>query len=478
MNDAELNSLEWMLGRWLLGGPARTGAPSSWQTATEGLPETEAELRLLALAGQALQVTAHPRPDSRLFFRPDLPELHLPMLEGEARRLYLRSSENTGNKEHMAQVLRLVAARGYVVHPLDGMPPGNPDAWPDVYSPWAVWMKGEQIGPCPGERITSDNWEVFTPAERNRLLRSLRQADPSAVTDLYAARLASESLEIRVTLLAILSVKLGDYDRELLRDFSHDRSARIREIAAHFLARLGEDMPCDDPGEELAQYFVRTTTGLFRHRPLFKARSLKNDAQKKGRAERLTRASLGRIALALETTPAELAAHWQFGETPDVDLLMTQLVGQTASDELTQLWCERTLAESEAFSQLLMAVRERLSAGFRRRVAEKALATGLPLSVAGMWMEGQEGSLPLEALKKSPHWDTLSDALSAEIDKGESQKATTAEALFHFGILSDSSAAQARLDQFHSWRLSGFDIRVTLLQLNAVLSPATTTTNA
>ena len=103
--------------RWMIGGE---GAAAD-HPLVAGASGVEADLRLLALAGQYQRFVQPPQPPV-LNLRPDLPTLALPFLPDALRPLSRRLLQDKADRAQLWLAI-FASRRGYVLHPADWMPP-------------------------------------------------------------------------------------------------------------------------------------------------------------------------------------------------------------------------------------------------------------------------------------------------------------------------------------------------------------------
>ncbi len=118
--------------------------------------------------------------------------------------------------------------------------------------------------------LTDDNWTEATPARRERHLRERRRADPAAARAMVEAVFANEGADLRLRLLDALRIGLGPDDRPFLEGLAKDRAPKVRELAAHYLARLpGPDGVPPAAVQALAR-IGKETSGFFRKKAVIK----------------------------------------------------------------------------------------------------------------------------------------------------------------------------------------------------------------
>jgi len=466
MNLTDAADIEKLLGRWVNGAPSAPATPESWRPALDGLPDSEADLRRLALAGQALQTAFRPRPVPQLTIKPTLPALSLPALPDAARSLFRRLFGAVSDPVQRSRILRLMAARGRTAHPFDWLPGGESGEFPEVYSPWFAWQTDADGASSLENIVTEENWEQFFPAERVNALKQMRREDPAAVIRLFEAKFGEEAAETRVKLMAVLEVNLGEGDQAFLESLANDRSGKVKQAVRSLLARLGATLEAGEDLDELADFFSVTKRGA-RLSPA----PTKNKTQRARRAELLMQAELNSLAGALELSPDGLIEAWRFGEEETVDVLLSDLIARTGSDALVELWAERVFSLKRSFEAVMHPLAERLNQSQRRKAANLALGFGLPLPKVVFWAEADLGTFPEDVLRTAPAWKDAIQAVREEMRSSEVKGRGVADDLFDLSLLADAQAARSLLDQITRLGLTPFDPRLLLLQLNTLLSP-------
>lgn len=465
--------IEKLIAMWVNGVSARKTAPESWQAALDGVNDPEAELRLLALAGQSLRVASRPQADAKLELKPELPELALPSLQESTRATFRRLFNQTKDADKRTSILLLMAQRGYTAHPMDWLLDGAYYELPEAYYPWIAWKNdGGDMQDIIGLDLDANSWDTFYPAERLKALRKLRLHQPETVIELFNAKFNDEAAETRVKLIDVLSVNLNDGDKDFLEGLDKDRSGKVKQTARQLLARLGvASLPQEDL-DELAAFFTNKKEGLLnRHRSIFVPR-MKNKAQHRRLIELLGNADIGSLARALEVSPTELVASWKFDQNQEVDYALSALVGNTSDDAVAAQWIDRVLELDAQFDDVLTAFGDRLDAPSRRRAAEKTLQCGLTPARARHWLDEALGGFPLSALKKTNTWGSFIVHLRKEIKDEANANPFNGEQLFELGLIIDQPAAKQLLDELAQLGLSSFDLRLLPLKLNAELEPS------
>lgn len=462
----ELVAIEAMKGRWMMGAAALDAAPAAWRAALDGDPA--AEVALLALVGQAMQVTLAPQPDGVLKPVPSLPRLALPPLSDRLRPDFRRLlGAGKLPADRVPRLLQLMAERGVTVHPADLMPTRFEDL-PDVYAPWADW-DGSAVAVPRLEQLTVETWDDWSPFERLPALRALRQSEPAAARDLIAAKACEVAADQRLRLVAVLEAGLSPDDIPVLEPLKADRSGKVRTLAAVLLARLGMTSDRDEDAAELADFFTLKQGKLLGTR--LSARTLKTDAQRARRADLMQRVSLAGLATALGIEPEALVGLFKLSGGPlSRDFLA--MVAQTGSAPAVEAARDRALDAGLSATDAA-ALGPRLDADARRACFPGFLSQPAASVLSLLdWGAGLWGTLPAPILIPTK---AVGDLLKRA---GEQSRAPTnrtdpvlADGLFALGVLADAPAAGRLLERFIAAGLSAADPHLGVLAFNAALTP-------
>jgi hypothetical protein len=337
--------------RWMIGGD---GAAAD-HPLVAGSSEAEADLRLLAVAGQYQRLVQPPQPPV-LNLRPDLPSLALPFLPDTLRPLARRLLQDKGDPSLL--LAGLVARRGHVLHPADWMPPRGAYL-PEVYHPLQAWQAGQS---AKDAQLSSETWLDLSRAERLAQFLVLRQGDPAAARELLSAHLAPCPADERVALVEALAQGLGPEDMDFLRGLAEDRSEKVRKAAAHLLARLGQAE--DDPlAVEAAAMFEVGAEGLIRRRKVLRLNPKAKEAQLRSLIQTLPEVSLSGLARALGLGAGEVVALWQIDKVPhQIHHALTTMIARTASDADIAAYWQRLMSEPDTARAQLPILFPRLTA--------------------------------------------------------------------------------------------------------------------
>jgi hypothetical protein len=461
--ETVFDTLDPAMARWTMGGQAAAAAPAAWQGVLVGQVSGEQELRLLALAGQYLSLCVAPSPATALTAITDIPSLTLPLLAEPDAALARRCLKAMKDSAAQRDLVHLLAARGYAIHPADWMPGRNDDAVPDVYAPWRDWTEAHSaqggITSNAHDELTEANWHDWWPATRRVALNELRTRDPARATALLATKAGGEAAEARLRLIECLMTRLSDADVPYLESLSQDRAPKIKAFAASMLARLGRGADNTEDALELAAFFEFQTKGLLRRTRILVPRTIKTPAQRSRRETLLAQVDYIAFARALDVSPDDLVALWPLGADAPADYGFALMLEQSASSAIIDAISARLIQENTKDISFIIALRERLDTGRRGDLARRVLAStgGSFQAVTAIAGPGSE----MDGLIETASGKALLAAV-----KGESDFSTELQAL---ALLASQSSARSALDRMTHAGLTPSDPRLDLLRLNAAL---------
>lgn len=473
MPEAALDALGPVLSRWTMGGTAASFAPKAWGEALTG-DAGEAELRLLALAGQFLDVLVVSTPADAPRALPDIPQLALPTVPDRVRALLRRVLAAARDKAGRGDLLAFLAARGWTVHPADWMPSAADDEVPDVYAPWRDWADTAAAqtptGRLTGDGLTADSWDVFGTVARNVAFAALRRRDPDGARALLIEKLGAENADARLRLVGMLGLGLSEADAPFLKSLAADRAPKVKALAATLLARLGHGGAAGDEAAELAGFFDVQTKGFLRRTKVVVPRDFKTHAQYNRRGALFGTVDFAGFAGALGFAPEELVAMWPFGSHAAADQGFVAMAARTASDAVVAAIFDALGRRDDADILAMLILAPRLDAPARESFARQVLRSEggtfeVALSIAGPGamhdgIETRAGKALVAAL--GPAADPMRHANAA----GE---------LHALGLLSSRAGAQAALARVAQVGLLAADPRLDMLRLNAMLDDGGTT---
>lgn len=472
MNESERSGLSMMRDCWITGGAAADLAPAEWKEIVAAAPVSERERLLLAIAGQAFDVAFRPAAPKTFVRRPALPRLALPALPERLRPLFRAALRQASGARGRMRAARLVAARGFVAHPLDWMPAASDIEAPAVYAPWVDWQaQGTVTVERVLDELTAENWDDFYPTARRIALADIRRSDPARARALLEAKAGGEGAEARLALIELLRVNLSPADVPYLQSLASDRSGKVKQFAARLLARIGQgaaDAETTVDVAELAGFVEQGRAGLLRRRTTYAPRELKSHAQLQRRAELFDTCQLIDLAGKFGASEEDFVAGWQLGGKDGADHAFAAMVAASGSDAAVAKLADRLLAEGD-----MVALREllpRLGEPAKRNFAMAVLAGGsAQLSLFNAIDDIEAGTFGRDEL--------MGSRLYKEIRAAIAERSETDRRVFDlgaFGFLATASAAEAILADLAAAGLASADPSLALLRLNATLGDPNT----
>lgn len=461
MSEALYDAINPVIVRWTMGGAAADLAPEGIREHLGEDPE-EAEIRLLALAGQALGTLAIPEPAGDLEKASDLPALDLPTIPDRLRPTAARVLSE-GESWLVDGLVWLLHSRGRTTHPSDWMPSGSRSI-PDVYAPWRDWIQGSRK--AIGGMSEEDAWENAGQAGRIAMLKAMRSTDPDRARAVIEAKAGSEPADKREAMVSCLSISLGAADAEYLRSLSSDRSPRVRATASRMLARIG--YASTSSGKDADQHDVTDlmrieAKGIFNRKTSINLVHGRNAAKRMRLHAAMEALSAADFAAMLSVDAEQLPALWAWGsdgefDTPFASMLLstgTDAVGSAVSKAVLDGAAVPILNVVEGLSRLsdeaVSAMIEREMSGTRRLVS---LAAATPV-------HGR-----LDSYKSTPSWRSISKELQDDVGV----KATACRDDLHaLGLLVTSRAAKEIMEWMSRIGIPSADPRLDTLRINAAL---------
>ena len=317
-----------MRGNWISGSRAFQVAPEEWREILEGADAQEAERRLLALAGQCLDIAFRQRAFG-IEKCPDIPQALKPTIPDEARPYYQVLEQN----KHGHKARLMAEARGFSVHPCDWFP--SAQASTDLlatYTPWYDWINAEISAAPMAQPLDDHTWNLFSDNERIERLKALRQTDPAGARQLLETYMVSMSANPRLKHLEVLRAMLSSDDESFLHHLSTDRSGKVKAEATRLLSRLGYACEASDDLKEFADFFSIKSTGFINKKTVVKPVPRKNTAQTSRFMQLGSQFTFTDLANALGMTTTELVEAWQSGDK-DADGILVRMACDSATDE-------------------------------------------------------------------------------------------------------------------------------------------------
>ncbi len=465
--------------RWMIGAVTADVVPEAWQETIQGAQGNglDAELAVLALTGQLLQVAYRPANGQPLLVEQPLPVLELPPLPEKLRSSFRRLLAAQDGSD--VPLLTLIASRGYTVSPLDWMPAAREESLPSVYSPWLGWASGRSSidGETSGVGLDTDSWSDFLPAERRRALKALRIEAADTARQLIEDQGLREAAEERAKIIAVLAVGLSENDLPLLVKLNEsDRSGKVKSIAGNLLARLGQSQCSDEDCKELADFLKVSKKGLINRKRQVSPAKIKTGAQRKRRTELLESVPFDALAGALKQTPMELATEWVFNDKDGVSDYLTQMIVNTAADEI--IWpFAQNIVQRDAIDSINDDLLKRLKQLHNPQINSEIFQLVLDadngyFDSAVRYLADAPGSVTFEQLSKTNGYSCLLAAAKKQAkDDSRADEHLLQEGLSNLGLIATQEAAKELLEQFINAGMMSVDPGLACLRFNADLKP-------
>ncbi|CDX15443.1 conserved hypothetical protein [Mesorhizobium sp. ORS 3324] len=467
MNELEQAGLARLRDGWISGGAMFELAPVEWKEVAAASSPDEQERRLLAIAAQALDVALRPAVPKTLKRRPPLPVLALPMLPDRLRPLLRAALKHAADARRKALVVKLVASRGFVTHPMDWMPAATDQTAPDVYAPWVDWQASAEQG--PHEKLSAENWADSYPAARRVALAALRRSEPAVARRLIETKAPAESAETRLSLVELIRIGLGPDDTPFLKSLAADRSGKVRELAGRMLAMLGEhgEGGPDVPVAELAGFIEEGKAGFIRRRTTFGPAKTKSHVQEQRRAELFELSNLVDLAARFGVTEADFITGWQFGTDNNADVHLARMVVASGSDGAVVHMADTLIAAGGKTALLVLHLMPRLDTGRQRVLIRQILKDAQFPAALGQAQGIDAGWLDWDDLSNGRFLAVLRNGISAKEDPA---RRTAEEIVETVGYLATATAAARFIDEVVAAGLPPASPSLGLLRLNAALA--------
>lgn len=475
-----LKNLDDLKGIWTMGGAAMEKTPQTWRDA---IKETEwHDLALLALAGQAISFTLRPIPARDLSRIPPLPPLTYPTPPEPAREIIqvlLRTVKVTDNQ--MTNVIKLLAARGYAVNPIDYLPK-NYEQLPEWYHPWEAWFTDDQsLSNRGGSARSSDdassqpreldanNWDQWLPSERRQAWLGLRRQQPAVARELFAEKRHAMTAEERFRFLMLLNDDLSADDQLFLEPMLSDRSSKVKQLVTQYLARLGASPCLADDCIEFASYFSVANTDL-NGSVKITANPLKTPAQKKRRSLLSSQLSLQSFAVGLKLDSEEaLVNSWEHVD-PQASEEFVRMVSSSGNDRSIALLARRIESLDGISADALRLLFGRLSSESRRELLPRVLKNDDASFEATIMCCGDMlGEISYREISSTLALKELLKLCRDEKETNPMQRDKLRHGLFSLGLLVDRNAAAETIELFTSIGLFASDPLLSVLKLNTSL---------
>lgn len=441
--------------RWMTGNDAVTACPAAWSETLGPAPD----LSLLALTGQYMHLAMRPVAPDGMDERALLPLLSLPALPTPLRPDFQRLIASK-SVQHV-DIVRLIAARGYVVSPTDWMPGANDSGLPEVYTPWLEWLA--QAPEVSDDVPSAETWDKWSPQARLAHVERLRKTDPAAGRALIEAVAPSLAADSRLRLITYLGFGLTEADVAFLNALQTDRSGKVQALATSLLARLGQAQADAEAVSEMADFFEKAKAGILSRKFVVGARKLKNAAQRRRRAALAEVIPFATFAEGLGMSALDLVDCWDF---EDGTTEIAAMVACTGSDTEVHAFLSRLLEKRGADSDI-SALIDRLPAEKRPVLAPEVIARdSTTFSGTARLLSVAPGTVDVGTIRGSGAFKQFEKAVKDEKDTAVHAINT---GFANLGLIADRAAAQTLTDHFTNTGLMSADPRLAMLRLNAAL---------
>lgn len=450
--DKLQNDIEALKAGWMTGNTVASACPAEWQ----GLDT----LSLVAVAGQFNRIATRPASPDTIELRVELPSLPLKPMPEELRPQFRRIL--TGKLVHAKDVVRLIAARGFCVNPIDWMPKASDNNLPPAYDAWCDWLEGN-VQSHGDETLSAQTWDHFPAHSRHRDLTSLHRTDADAARELVAAVAPSLAADQRLRMLQCLRSNLTAADKPLLESFVNDRSSKVQALVKTQLARVGHSLEVDaDATREVPDFLELGRAGMLSRRKTISARKLKNEAQRKRRRLILSSMTLEGVSEALGVASDVFVDIWDMGGATDE---VADIIASSGTDDDIKRFATR-LVEADAL--MPQSIMERLTPSQRQGFGMQAMASDdWHLGKTMQWFTEPDGTVPLSAIEQIKKLPDLIK-LTAQNETSNLEHVIAAS-LNLLGLIADREAAAALVERLIAAGVMTVDPRITLLRLNAAL---------
>lgn len=458
--------------RWMVG---TTGGAMSGHALVDGAEPVEADLRLLAIAGQDILINSRAAPPKLQDF-PDLALPPLPFLSGDMRVYAQRAVTHIAEKqpEILSVFLSFLEDRGAMVHPLDWMPKAETEGLPPAHRTYQPGLPDE-------ETLTAETWNDYPRAERIRNLKNLRSRDPDAARTLISELLQSQRADEREAILNVIAANPSADDVPLLESRSSDASKKVKERAAWILAEMGLGELAAENAAEAAELFDRTKAGLLRRSSVIRQKAKLNNAQKQNRLSALHRTNISALAAAMGLEPAQFISEIDPGSLSlDVRKRLIDGTRGLSPDLVVQLYDRLRTAMSPI--DLFELLTERLDESVaEKKLIEEVCTLEASAPLAAIKRYGRRvPDLVTDAILKSSYFQKILFSKIKEIENEARiqgrylQEHRVDLALHTLPLILSSSQAQVFHDQLTSAGLHEADPRLYALKINIHLKEKST----
>ncbi|MEM1421043.1 MAG: DUF5691 domain-containing protein [Pseudomonadota bacterium] len=486
-------SIDGLSQRWTIGASSGStfSAPASpWR---EWLGETvsnaDAELRLVALAGQAQRIAVRTAaPD--LIFTPDLPPLAAPPLPDTGRPYFQRLLRRFRLDQNLViQLLWRLEAEGFAANPLDWLPSPDADDLPEMYDPWIDWI-AHATGVDAVPTLSASVWSSVAPPLLLKAFARLLRRDRAAAIALLQEHFADEPAQQRARLLETLGSiaapgPLSSAETDFLTGLSKDRSEKVRDHAESLLQRRRRSNGADPrdsaaDAQELADCFIARPRGWLDKRIRVTRRAEPTSEAKRRRLELARRVSLEDFAQALGIEPVTLIDGWQFEFDGAGDKALIDQVLQSTEPEACIALFRRLLEAMRLDPAVLVQLAQNAAPAQRGELMRDALENSqITLRSVAEISGGSARFTDVEAIWSTPALRAFCERIAASLGHSHSesgggafdaQRGALDYDCFALGLIVAPEVADATIDRLRDVGLHAADPRLDMLRLTVALT--------
>lgn len=391
-----------------------------------------------------------------------LPDLGLPRMGPRARAVFraiLRDEKPPGNMS-LDDILRLIEARGYVVHPADWVPrPSGTNHFPRRYSIWSEWLAAWGYWPYTEVvPLTLKNALRFRQDDLRKAFRDLYRRDRAAAYELLLQLVKTAPEKTGYLLLDTIGGGgnfSGNYpsDVPILKQFADDPSQKVRDLVTKRLRNMEGLETVEAHAEHIAWHLDVQQDRIVASKPEYVKRVfLKNFAC----------TTVEALASQLGLSPLDMIRRWD-RDLFYADFLM--LIVRCDDVAIRSAYAGRRLQDGlEVWPQLLRGVDPSLWERGLRSTFQTAYIFS-PFRFLGDKM----GTMDASTMQELAAYKTMRASVLHEIEKGVLPVNKSYDQLRVLGLTVDKTAAAQVLREAIALGMSGDNPRLLMLKLNLEL---------
>lgn len=391
-----------------------------------------------------------------------LPDLGLPRLGPRARaafRAVIRHEKPPGNMS-LDDILRLIEARGYVVHPADWVPrPSGTNHFPPRYAIWSEWLAAKGYWPYTEVvPLTLKNARRFRLDDLRKAFRHLYHKNRAEAYDLLLQLAETASEQTRYLLLNTIGgggAFYGNYpsDVPILKQFANDPSEKVRDLVRKRLLAMQGLETAEAHAEHIAWHLDVLADRIVASKPEY---------AKKVLSKHFGCTTVEALASQLGLSPLEMVRRW------DRDLFAADfghLVHRCDDAAIRSAYAERRLQDGQE-----------VSAEFLRGVDPVLWERGLrstfqsPYIMHPFRFLGEKmGTMDASTMQDLLAYQIMKASVLSEVEKGKLPVNSSYDPLRVLGLTVDKTAAAQVLREAVALGMKEDNPRLLMLKLNLEL---------